>query len=68
MCAAVVVAGGTPAFDGYGRGGALVGGRPPSAAVAAVAAVEMGEVAAALAVKAVTDTNVLVEETKMLKS
>ena len=42
-----------------------MGGRPPSAAVAAVAAVEMGEVAAALAVKAVTDTNVLVEETKM---
>ena len=42
-----------------------MGGRPPSAAVAAVAAVEMGEVAAALAVKAVTDTNVLVEETRM---
>ena len=46
----------------------MLGGRPPSAAVAEVEAeaeVEMGEVAAALAAKAVTDANVFVEEAKV---
>ena len=46
----------------------MLGGRPPSAAVAEVeteAEVEMGEVAVALAAKAVTDANVFVEEAKV---
>ena len=46
----------------------MLGGRPPSAAVAEVVAeaeVEMGEVAVALAAKAVTDANVFVEEAKV---
>ena len=46
----------------------MLGGRPPSAAVAEVeteAEVEMGEVAVALAAKAVTDANMFVEEAKV---
>ena len=46
----------------------MLGGRPPSAAVAEVVAeaeVEMGEVAVALAAKAVTDANMFVEEAKV---